>query len=472
MFKLKPLPEQVSFCQALRFETLEQLYPREEVSELLSKWKRWGQRERCLNQLVIVYYVIALSLFRQLNIAAVFRQLAHGLRWLWPDPWLRLPSAAALVYRRKHLGTPVMRHLFQQVCRPMATEHTKGAFQFGLRLMAVDSTLEEVADTKANELSFGRMSRGHGRSPFPQVRCFYLAEAGTHAIVDALFAPCRISEQRLAPVLIRRSIQPGMFVLMDRGLTSASFISLVVKQQKAHVLGRLKINQYTKPEHILADGSYLLTLHPQGLPAVQVRVIEYQIEPRHADRLAEFPWSLTSDRPNPKQRHRLVTSLLDPNLASALQLILCYHERWEIEGCIGEQKTHLRLSHLPMRSKSPALVCQELYGLLLAHYLIRWWMHQSACQGDFDPDRLSFTHAVQVLRIACSEWTLLPPQELLRFQQRLLCDLRDPATILPVRRPRFYPRVIKRSYSMFYRKKPCYRGFTLKPRSFIDILLI
>jgi hypothetical protein len=143
-----------------------------------------------------------------------------------------------------------------------------------------------------------------------------------------------------------------------------------------------------------------------------------------------------------------------------------------MEACIDEQKTHLRLSNQPLRSKEPALVRQELYGLLLAHYMVRWWMHQSACEANLDPDRLSFTHAVEVLDTACYEFALVARQELARLKQRLLADLREPATLLPPRRLRFYPRVVKRAYSSFHRKRPGQQGFTLKKQSFCDILLI
>ncbi len=409
-FSIQQLTDDSKLSHALRFEVLEQVCPRELVSDLLTRCHAWGKRERSLNQLLVVYYVIGLSLFRRLNLAAVLVHLVRGLRWLW-------------------LGSPIMRHLFQRVCRPMATEQTKGAFRFGLRLMAIDGTLDEVADTPANAQYFGRMSSGKHQSPFPQVRCVYLAEVGTHAIVDAVFAPCRVAEQRLVPVLLSRAVQPGMLVLMDRGVVSAAELSMLVHQQQAHGLARLKAGQFTHAEQVLSDGSYLLTLHPLGLHPVQVRVIEYRIEPHTAERLAEFPSSQTVNRADPRQVHRLVTTLLDPQHAPALELILCYHERWEIEACIDEQKTHLRLSGLPLRSKEPALVRQELYGLLLAHYMVRWWMHHSACEGDLDPDR-------------------------------------------PPRRLRFYPRVVKRAYSAFHRKRPGQQGFTLKKQSFRDILLI
>ena len=471
-FSIQQLDDDSKFTHALRFEVLEQLCPRELVSELLSRCHAWGERERSLNQLLVVYYVIALSLFRRLNLAAVLAHLVRGLRWLWSNPSVRLPTAAALVYRRRQLGTPVMRHLFQRVCRPMATEQTRGAFRFGLRLMAIDGTLDEVADTFANALYFGRLSSGKHQSPFPQVRCLYLAEVGTHAIVDAVFAPCRVAEQRLAPLLLLRAVQPGMLVMMDRGIVSAAELSALVHQRQAQALARLKAGQFTHAEQVLSDGSYLLTLHPLGLPAVQVRVIEYRIEPDTAERLAQFPSSQTANRADPRQVHRLVTTLLDPQDAPALELIGCYHERWEIEACIDEQKNHLRLSGQPLRSKEPGLVRQELYGLLLAHYIVRWWMHQSACEANLDPDRLSFTHAIEVLDTACSAFALVPREQIPRLQKRLLTDLREPSTLLPPRRLRFYPRVVKRAYSPFHRKRPGQQGFTLKKQRFSDILLI
>lgn len=466
------LTDDSTLSHTLRLEVLEQVCPRELVSEVLTRCHAWGERERRLNQLLLVYYIIALSLFRRLNLAAVLRQLARGLCWLWPDPSLRLPTAAALVYRRRQLGCPIMRQLFQRICRPMATEQTNGAFRFGLRLMAIDGTVDEVADTSANAQYFGRMSSGKHQRPFPQVRCVSLAEVGTHAIVDAVFVPCRVAEQHPVPLVLSRSVQADMLVMMDRGIVSAPVLSLLVHQRQAQALARLKVNQFTHAEQVLSDGSYLLTLHPVGLPDVQVRVIEYRIEPHTAERLAEFPSSQTSNHSDPRQLHRLVTTVLDPQQAPSLEIINCYHERWEVEACIDEHTNHLRLSHQPLRSKEPVLGRQELYGLLLAHYLVRWWMHQSACEANLDSDRLSFTHAVEVLDTACLAFSLVPREEIPQLQKRLLMDLREPSTLLPPRRLRFDPRVVKRAYSRFHRKRPGQQGFILKKQSFSDILLL
>jgi hypothetical protein len=181
--------------------------------------------------------------------------------------------------------------------------------------------------------------------------------------------------------------------------------------------------------------------------------------------------STTSRASDPTAVHRLVTTLLDPQRYPALDLIVCYHERWEIELCIDEIKIHLRLSAHPLRSRTPLGVLQELYGLLLLHYAVRSLMAASAAQADLDPDRLSFTHAIHVLSDALLLAPLVPTQAQPRFWQHLLADLRDPDTLLPPRRLRFNPRILKHS-SHFRHKRSTDQGFHLKHRSFADILLI
>lgn len=469
-FKLQQIVPGSKFCQQLRLPFLERCYPRELVSDLLTRCQAWEQRERKLSQLVIVYYVVALSLFRQFNVTEVFAHLSRGLRWLWPDPCIALPTGGALTARRESLGIVVMRLLFRQCCRPLASETTTGAFAFGLRLMAVDSTLDEVPETAANVLHFGRLTSGKSQSPFPQVRCLYLAEVGTHAIVDAVLARCRASESALARVIVR-SIQSAMLVLTDRNFLSVTWVT-AVQQRGAQVLSRLAAGVYTQRSRTLCDGSYLVTLRPNGQPPLILRVIEYSLHPLVAADLALLPTSRTSNPAKPGQKHRLLTTLLDPELAPALELIQLYHERWEIELVIDEIKTHQRLSPQPLRSKSPEMLYQELYGLLLAHYAIRAWMHQAALQADLDPNRLSFTHAMHVLDTAGFEFAISAPDEWPRLQARLLADLREPKTLLPPRRLRFCPRVVKRAYSSFYRKQDWHQSFQWKASSFCDLLLI
>ncbi len=451
-------------------QVLEACYPRELVSDLLSACHAWEQRERKLSHLLIVYYVIALSLFRQFNVTEVFAHLSRGLRWVWPDPGISLPTGGALTARRQSLGIVVMRLLFRRCCRPLASEATTGAFALGLRLMAIDGTLDEVPETPANTLHFGRLTSGKSQSPFPQVRCLYLAEVGTHAIIDAVFARCKASEQALCWSILR-SIESAMLVMTDRNFLSVNWLA-AVHQRGAQVLCRLAAGYFTQRSRTLADGSYLVTVRPKGQAALTLRVIEYRLHPLVAQDLALLPTSRTCNPTDPAALHRLVTTLLDPAQAPALELIGLYHERWEIELVIDEIKTHQRLSAQPLRSKSPELVYQELYGLLLAHYAVRAWMHQSALQADLDPDRLSFSHALHVLDTACYEFAIVEASELPRLHARLLADLRDPKTLLPARRLRFCPRVVKRAFSCFHRKQRWHPSFHLKNSSFRDILLI
>jgi hypothetical protein len=204
--------DESTVSHALRGEVREQRCPPEVVSEWLTRDHAWGERERRLNQLVLVSSVIALSLCRRLTLAEATRHLACGLRWLWFHPCLRRPPAAAVVSRRRPLGTPVMRHVFQRVCHPMAIEHATGAFRFGLRLMAIDGTLDAVADPPANARSCGRMRSGTPQRPFPLVRCVSLAEVGPHAIVETVVAPCRVAEHQLVLLLLSRAVHSDLLV--------------------------------------------------------------------------------------------------------------------------------------------------------------------------------------------------------------------------------------------------------------------
>lgn len=469
-FRLQQIPADGKFGQQVRAEVLERWYPREVVSEILTRYHAWEQRERKLSQLVIVYYIMALSLFRQFNVTEVFAHLCRGLRWLWPDDRVALPTAGALTARRQSLPTAVLRQLLRQCCRPLATPQTKGAFALGLRLMALDGTLDDVPDTLANALHFGRIACEPNPSPFPQVRCLYLAEAGTHAIIDAVFARCRASEKVLAWIILR-SLEKGMLLMTDRNFIDSKWLRAVT-ERGAEVLCRLAAGSLTQRRRTLCDGSYLTIRRHKGQEPMVLRVIEYSLLPQVAQDLALLPTSRTCRPSDPTRIHRLVTTLLDPQEAPALDLIGLYHERWEVELVIDEVKVHQRLSPQPLRSKSPELLYQELYGLVLAHYAVRAWMHESAREANLDPDCLSFTHALHVLDTACYEFAITATDDHPRLTQRLLADLCESKSLLPTRRLRFYPRVVKRAFSSFRRKQRWHLSFYWKGASFRDLLLI
>jgi hypothetical protein len=356
----------------------------------------------------------------------------------------------------------------------LASQQTPGAFAFGLRLLALDSTVEDVADTPANAAFFGRLTPGKTASAYRQARCLYVAEVGTHAIVDAILAPCQASERTLAKGVLR-SVTSDMLVLLDRGLF-ASWLVAAIGAGGGHVLARLEANWFSTPSQVLADGSYLVHL-PAGSQTglkqpLTLRIIEYRLDPALADELSQLAHSPTARCSDPRQVHPLVTTLLDPQHAPALDLICLYHERWEIESSIDEMKTHQRLASHPLRSKFPTGVLQELYGMLLAHYAVRAFMAASAQEAQLDPDRLSFTHAIHVLHDAARIAPFIPSTHKLRFWHFVLAELRQPSSLLPPRRLRFNRRVIKRLPTAFRRRRPTDKGLHLKRRSFSDLLLI
>ena len=420
---------------------IESIIPRATIAAVLAAEGRFTERERKLNLLVTVLLVIMMNLYTSDSIGAVLEKMAQGLRYIWPDPDYQVPNASAVSYRRDQVGARPVVALFHQVCQPLATADTPGAFLFGLRLMALDGTTEAIADTPANAAAFGRHESDRGPSAFPQVKGVYLVECGTHAIVDAGFWSVHTSE-RIGGFRLLRSVTAGMLVMWDRGFHDYDMF-VQVRQRGAHVLSRLPAHVKPVKVRTLADGSYLAYLRPSNYQRrkkgerLLVRVIEYTLT--------------DPNLPGWRETHRLVTTLLDPDAYLILDLICAYHERWEIEITIDEIDTHQRLLPGPLRSRKPVGVIQELYGLLLAHYIIRTCMVQAARQIQLDPDRLSFIGAVRVLQNAVPEFQMTTPEQLPALYQRLLQDIARKR--LPPRRLRSNPRVVKRKMSNFKLKR-------------------
>jgi Transposase DDE domain/Insertion element 4 transposase N-terminal len=477
-FMITELPSKEKLCKTLRLPVLEQFYPRELIEELVSTFHPKPTRARKLTMVLVIYALICWSLFAGTTLGSIYAEMASTERYLAEQDPEGLPGRGAWVYRRKQVGVQMLRQLFVHKCKPLASEQTPGAFAFGLRLMAIDGTLEDVADTKANASYFGRHCTGETQSPFPQVRCVYLSEVGTHAIVDAMIAPCKASEACLSKGLLR-SIQPGMLILTDRGFISVCFWE-AIQERGAHVLGRLTQNVFLRKEQILPDGTYLTTLLPKNYPGLKkplkVRVIEYRIADEPAAQLEQItPSRMHSNagqtNPDIRKVHRLITTLLDADLYPALDLCVLYHERWEIEMAIDEIKDHQRLSSHPLRSKLPVLVLQELYALLLAHYAVCAMALQAANTKALDPDRISFTEGIRVLRNALHQSSFLTPQLTRRLLSRLCADLVSPALLLPPRRLRFNCRVVKHICTRFRVKKPQHQQVKFSaPTTFADLL--
>jgi hypothetical protein len=379
---------------------LTRTYPPALVDRVLAECGRVEQRHRLLPARLVVYYVLALALFAGVAYEEVLRCLVEGLRgasW-WPnprEPWRtwHIPAKSALVQARARLGAAPLRVLFEQAARPLATTQTQGGWYRGLRVLALDGTCLDVADTPANQAAFGRpgTGRGQGVGAFPQVRLVGLAECGTHAITKVAIGPCTTGETSLAPQVLG-GLGPGMLVLADRGLAAVELWRQALLSG-AQLLWRVRTGRsgHALPvDRLLADGSWLSRLDagghrrrdPRG--PVVVRVLDYTIN--------------DPGRPGHRQRYRLVTSILDPEAAPAAELAALYHQRWELEGALDELKTHQRGPRAILRSKTPEGVEQEVYAHLLVHYAIRALMHQAALDAQTDPDRLSFTRSLRIVR--------------------------------------------------------------------------
>lgn len=459
---IRAVSAESKWCHEISVEALAHAIPAETVRRVAQSARRPHSRDRKLTPEVMLWLLIGLQLFPRVSATSVLRKVTHGLRLVWPPPAPTLASASALVYRRAQLGVRPLVTLFHAVCQPLATpEAAPAAFAFGLRVVALDGTLENVPDTLANAHAFGRRASQRGRSVYPQVLGLCLVECATHAILDAGFWPATTSEHRAAPRLAR-ALTSEMLVLWDRGFHSVGLLR-AVQARGAHALGRLPAHVQPHLLRRLSDGSALAYLTPSGTgrydPAARllVRLVTYQLRPSAAEKVTPTIY-------------RLVTTLLDPQHAPAHRLAALYQARWAIEETFDELDTHQRLATRTLRSQTPVGVLQELYGALLAHYAVRATMYTAALATQQAPDRLSFTTALQLICEAIPDFQLLPPARWAARWARLLAELAQAQ--LPPRRPRTAPRVVKRRASKFPQKRPGQRAAARHAGSYADLLVV
>jgi hypothetical protein len=379
----KRITNGLRIAEALSVGILGRAYPRRRVRTILRKTKRESVRQRDLPMEVMVYYVIALGLYLPVAYEEVLRCLVEGLGWLDGMVPVRVAGKSAIAQARQRLGAAPLVALYAQ-CGPRAVATTPGAFFAGYRLVSVDGSTLAVPDTPENETGLGRAGASRGRAAFPALRFVALVETGTHVIFAAEMDRYATAESVLAKRLLPR-IDATMLLLADRLYAAYAFLAAVAATG-AQCLVRTRDNAVLPVEEILPDGSYRSHVYAstkdrrQRHNGLAVRVIEYQVTPADTT-------------------FRLVTTLLDPVVAPAAALAALYPQRWEHEGVYAEFKTHLRGgAQVVLRSKTPELVRQEFYGLCLAHYAVRSLMLEAADQDTLDADRLSFTHAVRVVR--------------------------------------------------------------------------
>jgi hypothetical protein len=421
-----------------RLRALKRIIPRADIEGVLQRTGKDRAHCRRLPAWFVVWFVIALGLFCR----DCYRQV---FRWLQPYRKAGTPGRTTLCEARKRLGVAPMRLLAERAIRLQGTPNTPGAFYRGMRTMALDGFVLDLPDTPANERAFGRPGSGRAPGAFPQARVLSLCETGSHVLWRSLIKPCSRGEVTMAHHLLR-SLQKDMLLLWDRNFLSYQTAS-EVRQRGARLLARIKSNLIFEPIRVLADGSYLAKLYRDASDrrndrdGIMVRIIEYTFN--------------DPGRPGSGEPHRLLTTLLDEGIDPARALIVLYHERWEEELTIDELKTHQRERPV-LRSQTPGGVVQEIYGLLLGHYVIRLLMQEGAAREGIDPQRLSFTGTLKILRCRLPECPA-SRRGLRRWYHDLVAEIAE--ELLPERRNRINPRVIKRKMSNWKKKRPEHRRY-------------
>lgn len=373
-------------------------FPAGKVREVLKQTHRASVRERDLPAHVVVYYVIALALYMRSSYREVLRCLLEGVQWLLdPSAVVKGAGKSGISQARSRLGPEPMQKLYAALVAPIAERRTKGAWYREWRLISLDGSTLDTADTEENEKAFGRPGASRGSSAFPKIRFVALLENGTHVLWAARMSPYATDEITLARDVVP-ALGKGMLCLADRFFPSYKLWQTAARTG-ADLLWRTRQNARLDLDQRLADGSYLSRIYASTADrrnqrkGIVVRVIDYRLQ----------------DVKGAEPIYRLITTILDPTQAPAKELAALYHERWEIETALDELKTHLRGAQIVLRSKTPELVEQEFWGLLMAHYAIRGLMHEAALKADEDPDRLSFLHSVRVVQRRMARFAAIPP---------------------------------------------------------------
>jgi hypothetical protein len=395
---LAELPKGSRITDYISLGVVAKTFPLAGVKSVLAATGRDSIRQRDLPAHVVVYYVIALALYMQCSYREVLRCLLEGIQWLVnPTVKIKVAGKSGISQARTRLGVEPLRRLHDEVVRPIAVEATKGAWYRGWRVVSLDGSTMDVADESANEEAFGRPGASRGHSAYPQLRFVSLVENGTHVLFGTQMGDYGTAEIALAKGAVG-GLSEGMLCLADRHFFGFEFWN-EARARGADLLWRIRNNLQLPCEKRLGDGSYLSRIYPSPRDrrhqanGVEVRVIDYRLE------------GVAGAQPI----YRLLSTILDPEQAPAQQLAALYHERWEIETALDELKTHLRGARIVLRSKTPDLVRQEFYGLLMAHFAIRGLIHEAALKADEDPDRLSFLHAVRVIRRKLPFFHAIPP---------------------------------------------------------------
>lgn len=361
---------------------------------------------------VTAYLTMALCLFADDGAEEVAQKVTGSLSefGVWDAAW-EPPTSSGITQARKRLGRDVLRETFYRVAEPVASDETRGAWLRRWRLMAIDGFDLDLPDTAENAAEFGYAGNDESRSAFPKARVVAVVECGSHAFMDAEVGPWNRSEKAMAASLLP-SISSDWLLLADRGFYSFAAFSTAA-QTGAALCWRAPTQLLLPILKVLPDGTYLSALID---PAIRGRQREELLEESrsgakpdpaaaHVVRVVEY---YVPDRDG-KELICLITSITEPDAATAAELADAYNQRWEEETANGQLKSVLRGPAKVLRSKSPDLVHQEIWAYLLVHYAINSLICQAATGADIDPDRISFLRTLNIVRRTATGTAAFPP---------------------------------------------------------------
>lgn len=430
--------------QGFTVEALGGVLKPEWIEEALECTGRQSQRERLLPAPLALWMVLLLALFRRHSYVNLLGLLSGSL-WAqqhWPSG--RPPSSSAVSQARDRLGPEPPRVLFERSASSFLAE-IAGTRLAGLRLMSMDGSTARTPDSTVNREHFGTQRCSRGRSAYPMLRVVTLVDIGSRLTVGIRHGTYDTGEMTLARSLVP-DVPSDALLVLDRNFTAQDFL-WDLRQRGVHFIVRVKRNM-TGP-----------TVRRLGAQERLVRVrFSTNARARRSDLLRH--WILREVTYCPKPGHeaiRVFTSLLDPSTVSAAEVASAYGSRWEHETTLDEVKTHLMdrtTANRPVlfRSMTPERVVQELYGVLLAHNVVRVLLHRAAHAAGKSPDRLSFVAGLERIREAIHEMMRMATPRLTERYRRLLASL-SWATV-PRRPGRSNPRVVKIKMSHYLCKKP------------------
>ena len=421
---------------------LTQLIPFEMVDEALRATATVRSRVRDLPSRVVVYVLLSAALFEGQSYRQVWARLCAGLGNAAPQP----PSRAALWQARARVGVRPLRWLFDLLRGPAPT-----AVRWrGLLVCAVDGTTMVVPDTAANTTRFPKQGGNHGGCGYPLIRVVALVACGTRTLIDAVFGPTKSGETTYAWRLLP-SLREGMLLLADRNFAAGKLFAAIA-DTRAHAVIRCKTSSSGPKLPVLqrlSDGSWL-----SRFGGIQVRVIDAQI-------------AIATTAGRHTGHYRWITTLLDQRRYPAFELAQMYHERWEIETCYLELKSTI-LGGRVLRARTPTRIEQEVYALLIVYQLLRTAIADTALAAGIDPDRASFTIALNTARdqlINAANVIADTVIDLIGVIGRQVL-----AQLMPDRRVRVSPRIVKRAISKHQARGPNPNRTSYKATLNIDIL--